>query len=253
MPTAILPIFRTPEQPTNVGPIPRVSWEEHYDYLDRTWRPGQHCSIICPTGGGKSHLIRHGLLPIWRKSRLIAIDPTADDLNYGVPFRHVSRFPGKLQRQGVTPEWYRLTPSLDAEGREATRGVLQGVYREGAWVVDIDELRVITDPNAPCFGLKPEYENLMLRARKRRVTVIAATQAPRWVPSSFYDQPTHIYIGKILDEVARKRLREISGAETKEIVYVVAKLGRFEFLYVGPDERLEIVKAPRYTPVEVGR
>lgn len=234
----------------DTGGVRRVSWREHRAYLHATWRPGMHCSIITETGGGKSHLSRALLAALWTEARVIVIDPTDDTEQFSdPPFKTVPTMPTRIQRmrRRREPDWFRVVP--DVEGRDQVRHVLEATYAEGSWVVDCDELKQITDARAPGFGLAPYYDQLMMRARKRRVTVIAATQAPVFVPNSFYNQPKLLYVGFLADARARKRLEEISGANTRLVQETVAQLDYHEFLFVGPGkhrprERMEIVKAP---------
>jgi hypothetical protein len=62
--------------------------------------------------------------------------------------------------------------------------------------------------------------------------MVSMTQAPRWVPSSFYDQPSFVWIGRINDERAHQRLREIGGLKRPHLG-IIQKLQRKEFLVVG--------------------
>src|SRR5215831_6409010 len=58
------------------GGVSRVPWAVMHRALDEGyehegahvdgWGAGQHFAIFSPTEGGKSHLIRHGLLLLWR-------------------------------------------------------------------------------------------------------------------------------------------------------------------------------------------
>lgn len=255
-----LPSARGRKLPTRASlpgsSAPRASWGAHVAYLDRMWRPGQHCSIISPTEGGKSHLKRSIEDAVWRDARIIVIDPTEDDKNYGPPFRVVKGHPKRWQRSGH-PQWYRIVPTGDHDhDRAVIEDTLRRAHGEGEFVIDIDELRKLTDARKPGWGLSPRYDDLMLRARKRKVTVIAATQEPRWVPSSFYTQSKYFYIGYVADERAQMRLAEISGRrKLDDIVTILNSLREYEFLFIGPGEgpassrRIEIVKAPpRRTP-----
>lgn len=232
--------------------MPRTPWGTHVAYLDRVWRPGQHCSIISPTEGGKSHLMRTILDAVWRDARVIVIDPTEDDTNYGAPFRVVKGHPKPWQRMGH-PQWFRVVPTGDHDHDKATvEDVLRRAHGEGEFVIDIDEVRKLTDARAPGWGLSSRYDDLMLRARKRKVTVMAATQEPRWVPSSFYTQAKFFYVGFVADERAQLRLAEISGRrKLDDIIGTLNSLREYEFLFLGPGEtgtastrRIEIVKAP---------
>jgi hypothetical protein len=95
----------------------------------------------------------------------------------------------------------------------------------------LDEERAITDRH-PQLGLLSYVEKYRQRGRGR-MSVIGATQAPRFVASSFYEQASHLYIARVEDKRARRRLQEIGG-DTDKIDSVVSQLARHEFLYIGP-------------------
>ena len=61
--------------------MPRVRWTDHLAYLSEVWEPGQHVSIIDPTGGGKTYLATRGLLPLWADYHkgVILLDTKGDD------------------------------------------------------------------------------------------------------------------------------------------------------------------------------
>src|SRR5437870_13923593 len=59
--------------------VPRVEWDEMHDILDERWHAGQHFAIFSPTEGGKSHLIRYGLLPLWKRYPVLWIRFKARD------------------------------------------------------------------------------------------------------------------------------------------------------------------------------
>jgi hypothetical protein len=223
-----------------------VSWAQHVAWLDAHWQPGEHCSIIAATGDGKSHLIRCILEAVWKDARVVVIDPTEDDRNFGHPaFRTVTKHPTKLQMTVHNkPLWYRTVPASGRAGREPVQSVMSGARKDREWVIVVDEVRKVTDARDPCYGLAAEYEENMLRARKRDVTMISATQAPRWVPSCFYDQPKYLYLGRIRDRRARIRLEEISGADADDVIGGINQLKQFEFLFVAPDDYMVIVHAP---------
>jgi hypothetical protein len=65
------------------------------------------------------------------------------------------------------------------------------------------------------------------------------------VPGEAYSQPTHLYVGQILDGRRRDRLQEIGG-DTPRIKEIVAKLDKHEFLFLGNKAQvLSIVKVGR--------
>lgn len=228
--------------------MPRVTWLDHAAYLDEYWQPGQHVGVISPTGKGKTTLVVEGLMPFWREANVVLIDLKGDDPSLNKFGFTVKALPGRLERWSQEarhrkrPPWYRLLvpgilsgvshlkqrsliiQALSAAHQESRKMAKKGL---AGWVVVADETMALVD-----LRLDPYLRDLWQRGRSRRMTFIALTQEPRWVPRSFYSQPTHLYIGKILDEDDQKRLGEIAG-DSKLIRQVVKGLGKHEFLYIG--------------------
>lgn len=231
----------------------KVKWEEHVDALDEAWEPGEHASVIAPTGEGKSWIMRH-LLELWTQDRVLLIDVKGDDeLWTRGDFMTVSEFPtwwqqDRAKRRGR--QWYRLVlppPTERQKARQVVHQALNHAYKAGNWVIVIDETRAITDTRPPALALNGHLDAIWLRGRSRRITLIAATQAPRWVPSSFYDQPRRLWIGYVGDGRARDRLDEIGG-DTRQLVEEVNHLQEHEFVYA-TRRQMYIVKAPPWLPM----
>jgi hypothetical protein len=130
-------------------------------------------------------------------------------------------------------QWYRINidGQIDSRVRDRAkvRNALRTMYAEGNWVIFFDEIRDITDPRAPGLGLLPDVDVIYRKGRSRFVSIVGSTQAPRWVPSSFYDQASFAWIGRLRDESKQKRLLEIGGLSRKELP-IVAQLQRREWL-----------------------
>lgn len=94
-----------------------------------------------------------------------------------------------------------------------------------------DETRLLT--GAEYLGLGAHLDAVWISGRSRGITLLAASQAPRFLPSSFYEQPTYHAIGRVRDRRAIRRLGEIGG-DTDILADVVPKLGDHEFLILGP-------------------
>src|SRR5438874_12202219 len=84
--------------------VPRQDWASFVEHLGEEWAPGEHASVIAPTGrGGKTYMITRGLLPLWSDYRVLFLDIKDRDLTLmpqrGRPFfRHnVSRMPSRIQ------------------------------------------------------------------------------------------------------------------------------------------------------------
>lgn len=232
-------------------PIRRLPWAQVSQDVFGKWTPNDapHHSILCLTGGGKSYLYTRGLLPMRGWRRCLIIDVKGDDETLEGVGRRIRQIPGNnplvRKRRHPDSEWYRLIVHDDAKkAREQVRDALAHVYRQGDWTVFLDETRHLTDPRAPSLGLRSYIEQLWLKGRSRRVEVVGATQAPRWMPSSFYDQPSFVWIGRINDERAHQRMREIGGLKRGHLGTIM-QLQKREFLVVGDSgDYTAITKVP---------
>ena len=241
-------VLALPQERTS-DTVCRVTWQQHHAEMVQDWtlEDTPHVSIISPTGNGKTVLITQGLMPALRDEQVIFFDVKGWDgeIN-GVQMRRIKRFPTRVERNFRNKEpmshWYLYRATDNVE----TARIISRAYQEGSFTLIFDEERAITDRH-PSLGLGSLVEMTRLRGRGR-VSVIGSTQAPRFVASSFYEQASHMYIGRIEDRRARKRLQEIGG-NTDVIEGIVSRLGRYEFLYIGPlDESgsrvMEVTKVP---------
>lgn len=219
--------------------IPRKSWGEVQFEIYERWRPqnAPHHSIISLTGGGKSYLATRGLLPMRGWRRALIIDNKGDDDTLRDVGKRVRQLPRKdpwmRRRKEPDSRWYRLMVSDDwPKAREQVKAALAQCYQQGDWTIFVDETRNLTDPRVPALNLRNYVEQIWLRGRSRGVEMVSMTQAPRWVPSSFYDQPSFVWIGRINDERAHQRLREIGGLKRQHLG-IIQRLQKREFLVVG--------------------
>lgn len=222
--------------------IPRASWDTVRDTLDKLWIPREspHHSIIGLTGSGKSFFVTRGLLPLVEWDNVLIIDNKGDDPTLRGVGKPVKELPSKFTRdlikrkKDVKPRelWYRLLVHEDFKtAAEQVKTALATVWDEGKWFVVIDECRALTDSSVPGLGLRPQIEQMWLRGRSREICVIAMTQSPRWVPNSFYTQPSYVWIGRLNDEDSQKRLREIGGLDKAQLA-AVKSIKKREFLLV---------------------
>jgi len=231
--------------------------------------------VLVPTGGGKSYLAVKGLLrlPVIEHARVLLVDDKGRDRStrdWGSP---IGEYPlGLTARMRlrerpphyrlVVPEWTWSSTGSHTQGVEHARAVvgraLYAFYQEAedptdegagedaqASVVVLDETYALTASKPPSLNLAPLVVNLWRKGRYKALTLIALSQEPAWLPGEFYSQPTHLYIGKILDARRQDRLREIGG-DTDRIKEVVGKLDDHEFLFLGN-------KAQLLSVVKVGR
>lgn len=225
--------------PERIPKIPRKDWDEVSMDIYKKWKPkdAPHHSVVCLTGGGKSYLCTRGLLPMRGWRRCLILDVKGDDETLDGIGTRVRRIPANdpwlKNKRKFDSLWYRLIVYDDYQkAREQVKDALAHVYRQGNWTVFADETRHLTDPRLPALNLRSYVEQIWLKGRSRGVELVGATQSPRWVPSSFYDQPSFVWIGRINDERAHQRLREIGGLR-REHLPVITRLQKREFLVVG--------------------
>lgn len=224
---------------TQPDSYPWLHWPKVMQYVNRAWDPenAPHHAIIGLTGCGKSYLAVNGILrPMCSMDRVLLIDTKGDDPLVSKQGRAVKLletppvWKGMLRKERPYMHWQRLVVSDDREeAQHQVRHALQTVYKQGNWVVYIDEIRDVTDAVDPGLGLSPWVNVLYRKGRSRHISVIAGTQSPSWVPRSFYDQASFAWIGRIRDEERQKRLREIGGM-TKDALPVIAGLQRRQWL-----------------------
>src|ERR1035437_8881329 len=255
-----LTVLRRPSPSESLdGSVPQTPWSKHQAFLAENWEIGRSISILAPTGRGKSYLSRQGLLPILNRAEKVLI--FEDDAEAKFPGFSIKtkRFPNRAWREYYRARFgedyqplYRLVIPEDLTQKsilnERTRvfGAMRQAFRERNWVLVFPEAATMTEPLGDYgLGLRGPMNILWRKARRRKLTVIAETQAPRWVPRAFYDQPWALYMGKIGDQQARIRFREIGG-NSKLLEAALPSLGKHEFVFAA--EAGDIIER-----VQVGR
>lgn len=199
-------------------------------------RSGMHVALLGTTRGGKTTLATGGksgmgILHHWENC--LVLDSTGDPgtiKDYGKP----------VQKFGAIRGHRRLSVSdMSDKSRQLIYRYMNRAVAQGDIAIYADELRQLTDKRF--FGLESVLNHTWLFTAKRGVSLIAGSQAPRWLPSSFYDQSKTHFIFGMRDRRAMKRLAEISGdVDTLELV--IPRLERFQFAYVGMDGEVSISK-----------
>jgi DNA helicase HerA-like ATPase len=206
---------------------------------------------VAPTGTGKSFLSTRGLLPVLGEGeRALIIDDDAETTIPGFSIR-VRQFPSRPWRQYYRARYgeryrpvFRLTVPEDLtlksihQQRARVYRALRAAFKERDWTIFIPELTMLTDSIADYgLGLKGVMNILLRRGRRRRVSVVSETQAPRWISRYALDQPIGVYVSQIGDWDARVRLREIGG-NSKMLMDALGSLDGHEFVFCGQQGRI---------------
>lgn len=223
--------------------IPTRSWADVQRRVSQLWRPeyAPHHSILGQNGAGKSHLVVYGLMPLCKFDNVLLLDSKGDDpvLNASgaKPIYHIPpRWRRALDNNDERDGWFRLKIYDDVErARDQVGRALDTIYSEGEWIVVLDETRAVSDPRSPGLGLQPLLDRMWLRGRSRRICVVASTQAPRWVPTSFYDQCQFVWCSRIRDERAHQRIMEI-GSMTRAHIPHIAAVRKRRWIYMDDEE-----------------
>ena len=229
---------------TDSLPILDMPWPDIRARVNEFWvaREAPHISIMAQTRAGKSYLVTRGLLPLCQNDRVLIIDSKGNDptlAGFGKPVREI---PNKVRTSWKSawakPEprnhWFRLVmykgPQNAAHARDQVRRAFDRIFSEGDWVVFIDELRTITDPQYPGLHLKPYYEEMILRGGSNGIASGSLSQEPRWCPGCFYTQSNFYFFSRIEDDASQKRLAEVGSS--KQLGPELKRIPRHNWLYM---------------------
>lgn len=213
----------------------------------RDIQSGMHIGLLATTRGGKTTLVTganqgNGLLSHFEDA--LVIDSTGDPgyiKDYGKPYPKYGGIHGH-RRLSVS--------SMDSKSREKIFRAIRKAKSQGNIAIYVDELRQIVD--GKYFDLGKLLDEQWLFAAKHGVSLIAGTQAPRWLPGAFYDQSKMAFVFGIRDIRTRKRLVEIGGGSVdgRELDSVISTLKRYQFCHIGIDGELCVSKFEIRKPKE---
>lgn len=225
-------------------PVERVPWSSFLAGF--AWAQGEHVSIIGPTGTGKTYLGRQ-LLP--RRDYVVALgtkrlDDTLDDYIKRDGFTRIKHWPPRepwwLKRPAGWDRRVALWPAhtgnvTDTRERMVVEfeACLSDVLSHGGWCVDVDEAYYLCH----VLGLTSWLEEVWTQGRSSRISLLAKTQRPAWVPLFMYDQATHLFLFGDNDEANLRRVGGLGGLSPKLVRETVAGLPHHDVLYVNTRER----------------
>lgn len=228
------------EERVSESGIIRMTREE---FLREGWdyQPGEHVTIIGPTGSGKTWL-GYQLLEVTATPELPAVvlvmkprDNTVTKWSKTVGYRIVRSWPPPASpwRPRKPPGfvvWPRPTydPDVDDYRQHIIfRRVILDSYKKGRRILFGDEVYSLAQE----LALTKELVTVWSKGRSMDCGLWCASQKPTHIPLWAYSQAEHLFLAFDPDKRARDRFSEIGGVDPKLVERTVLTLGKHEWLY----------------------
>jgi hypothetical protein len=229
--------------------LPRVEplvWPDFKGWFSENWQPGEHVSVIAPTGAGKTTLVG-GLLDLRRY--VLALDPKGGDSTLaGLGYERLTTWPGEKKLaadvadndEAGKPSRFIVGPRVQHRNdlpklRETTRQALEGAFNMGGWTTYGDELQIMTDPRM--MNLRGQVDEILIAARDKGLSFVSSYQAPSWVTPHAAKMSTWVAVSYTRDTDVVNRLAEVLGRPREEIRGALKGLDPFSWLIVGRNPR----------------
>jgi hypothetical protein len=209
---------------------PRVPWDVFMDRFE--WRQSQHVGVIGPNGQGKTTLML-ALMPLRKYVAFFATKPRDATLDK-LTLRGFQKFEEWPSHEAATKSPKRLIwpDSTDIESETRQREVFEHafkmVFREGGWCLVIDEGWY----HSEVLKLKQQMRAMWTQSRSLGISFVVGTQRPAWVPVEMYDESTHLFIFRLNEAAAVKRVSDLGSANVDLARYLIKRLETHQCLYV---------------------
>lgn len=122
--------------------------------------------------------------------------------------------------------------------RAEVKRALNYVWRVRRWAVFADETTWLSETGEGGLGLGKDLNTLWYQGATAKISLIAATQRPSWIPRAAYSSPEHLFFFSTTDKADLDRLSDIgAGVDKRLLEDEITSLRRYEFLYFRPRER----------------
>ncbi|MDA8311031.1 MAG: hypothetical protein M0Z46_10555 [Actinomycetota bacterium] len=229
---------------------PRVEgydWDDFAGWFDQEWKPGEHVSIVTPTGGGKTTLAV-GLMELRRWVGVIA-PKGVDDTLRALHLRRLLNWPSDRavtrllddDEEAGRPSRYVFGKDVETYDRDwpglvgVYRDALAGMFRMRGWTCYVDDLKLLCD-----MGLGPAATRWLISARSRNLSFVSAFQFPRRVIRTALDEPSWIFASQTRDATVIDRTAEVLGRPKAEVRGMLEEIDRWTWLCVGRDPKAAV-------------
>jgi hypothetical protein len=210
-----------------------LSFPRALRYFHARWQQGDHVSLIGPTGAGKTYLKRYLL----RKRSYITSFVTKDDddelerIFKEEDFKILrAKWDGSNDLVALWPQQPKnrsMDEFLHAQ-KWYFNDAIDRMYKQRGWTFDFDEVSYMTD----FLHMDRKMRWLLQQGRSSKVTVVAATQRPAFIPLAFYSMPSWLVFWANNDDTDLKRIQGIGGVNGKVLRSEVMNLEHREVIIV---------------------
>lgn len=208
-------------------------------YMFQWWEQGEHVSLIGPTGTGKTFFKRY-LLRRRQYVTSFITKPEDAELN------RIIRTEGFMPQSTSAKNWRwdgsradlialwpkkprgRTPDEFVAAQKHIFQDAINRMVDQTGWTMDFDELSYMCD----FLGMDKLMRWLLQQGRSSRITVVAATQRPAFIPLVFYSQPEWLVFWNNTDATDLKRIQGLGGVDGKLLRQEVMSLEHREILIV---------------------